>query len=322
VRAAALALSVLTGCDAPTIAVAVDASTDAADASAIDPAFVVGAQRFCQMQQKCFPHDFAVAFGDLPTCLSRHALLTSHASSGYGALVTSEQRRRCYEALFVEDCTRARRMVSEGDLPPECRVPGSLKIDEPCNSRWQCQSEHCSGSCGVCVTPLADGSACTTHAQCRNGSICWDSICIKLRERGEACDSANICHLDLNCASGRCVDPPKVGDPCVKEARFPCGPMGLRCDRASNTCQALTVAKAGEPCGVVDDYPVDCAFGLTCRSERPGQNGVCVASVADNGRCGTFWWVPGGGCLWGSHCGNEVCRPFEPTDCSRPGIVP
>jgi hypothetical protein len=322
VRAAALALSVLTGCDAPPIAVAVDASTDTSTVSPLDAVLADGARLFCEMHQKCDPRMFAIAFGDMTTCKKRQSEIMSRQSTGVGVVATPEQRRRCYQALWGGDCVHAQRVLYEGVVPDDCRVPGTLPIDAPCASRWQCQSMRCTGICGTCVAPVGEGAACYSGAQCEFGSICWGGQCIRPRERGEACDAAHICHVELNCVAGRCVDPPKLSDPCAMDARFPCGAIGKRCDKPTNTCQPMTIGKLGDPCGSIDDYPVDCAFGLSCRSERPNENGVCVTAIPDGARCGTFSWVPNNGCHFASVCSLNICRIPHSTDCSLSGVVP
>jgi hypothetical protein len=112
-----------------------------------------------------------------------------------------------------------------------CRAPaadgGSCKYDHHCAS-YHCLGGRCvspspeGGVCGgtrglcewdlecvegVCREPAASGAACdpSDFFACENGETCWQGICERRHEEGEACARLFDCDSGLFCRSGRCA---------------------------------------------------------------------------------------------------------------------
>jgi hypothetical protein len=95
------------------------------------------------------------------------------------------------------------------------------------------------------------------------------------------------------------------------------GTFGAVCDAVTRTCKAVVkLASAGQPCGVIDDVPVECdAFG-GCGFDSPDATmGHCLPPTADGAPCDPVNSV----CFWPASCSDGVCKPQPASSSTCPG---
>jgi hypothetical protein len=70
--------------------------------------------------------------------------------------------------------------------------------------------QHCDMTSMKCVDALADGGACMSSSECKNGSSCVNMVCTADLKAGAACmaDMGADCMGDLECTNGTCALPP------------------------------------------------------------------------------------------------------------------
>ena len=115
-----------------------------------------------------------------------------------------------------------------------------------------------------------------------------------LREEGEACYSAHECDEDTRCAlsssksgttKGVCVPLLGNGEPCIGTSAYGGAVCedGRQCVRAakSGVRRCTTLAKVGEPCGVV---PCETSSGLFC-SGKSASDAYCLKQKTNGESC-------------------------------------
>ena len=117
--------------------------------------------------------------------------------------------------------------------------------------RSDCKSGICDGKTHTCVDPMPAGASCVSEWDCADGLACSGFVCTPTVGMGAACA-------------------PEIG-PTPSPA--PCS-RSLVCARATKTCVAVHLAKAGEPCDV---DATRCEIG-TC-------SGTCPTVLADGAPC-------------------------------------
>ncbi|MBN9164937.1 MAG: hypothetical protein J0I07_28500 [Myxococcales bacterium] len=228
-------------------------------------------ERTCEEQyrtQIAWTHRCGGIINESPAAIARFRKLCAHEINAPGAEKLRDARLKCGERRKNAACDA---VIPECELPP-----GSLANGAPCGSRSQCQSRYCridDTGCGVCATPGAAGSACTSAVDCAFGenevSTCdpqeqgaTTGVCNswKVVKAGETCGKDSLCNATSHCdvadekaTTGTCLENEGVGGKC--DNKFSCK-LGLAC--ISGKCAARP--KEGQACKEVDD----CADGLAC----------------------------------------------------------
>ena len=133
-------------------------------------------------------------------------------------------------------------------MPP---AVGARTAGQSCLDSVQCATSACTdmdGRCGVCVTPLAVGAACSNsdQARCVEGANCTGGRCVAdsaTKNAGDACAAASECPQSklLRCENRVCTSvEAKVGEPCG--AQKVC--RASVCDAGTGTCVALKTSGA------------------------------------------------------------------------------
>ncbi len=298
----AFALPLLVACSSNNSdgAASADAGPDTAiDASAICSKF---AAAYCGKFAACADFFVRFAFGDAAGCEKRvvprcKMWLTSPGMSGAVA--------------GVEACTAG---VPSAACPTlltgtACALPsGTHEIGAGCGSDEQCKSGFCSlgtDGCGKCAAPPADGAPCLS-GQCGLQRRCAAGTCLTPRAQGAACTQTAECALPLSCFDGRCSSPAPLDAACSTE-----GKGAPDCDFTrghvciANTCIAAGLAPAGATCGLEPPMKLTlCLAGGTCQSGT-SPTGTCLAAANDGEPCDEML---GPRCLSGSRCVAGVCR--------------
>ena len=152
--------------------------------------------------------------------------------------------------------------------------------------------------CGSATcTPGESGCACKGDGGCNGDSLsCKSGVCTvdncAAGEIGCTCKGDGTCAVGgaslLVCQSGKCLPKPACAEGsagCACTGTGGCIDAGFTCDKASNTCKAVSCAAGVLNCGCKADG--GCDAGLVCAN---GQ--ICVDNKG----------FPGGACLTGSLC--------------------
>ncbi len=266
---------------------------------------------------------------------SRFRTLCTQALAYPGQGVSAKTLQDCVAAAGTQ-CRGANAFAS-------CSAKtGTLPDGAACNSGAQCKGGACSTTtaavdggttttCGTCQKGIAVGQACggTNTISCIVGSSCTGNVCVTdgSVDVGGTCTTAITCKVGLACASGKCAALGAHGAKCVANgecqdglvclnkacaAGIPLGndcsvaPTGCLqgvCDPSSKKCATLTLAKPGDPCGVVNKSLVGCAKGA-CNFVPNTLGGTCPAVVPDGQACPVDATKT---CDFLSACVNGVC---------------
>jgi len=232
----------------------------------------------CDRLERCSPHMLRSTFGTVELCTAREKL----ACAGYeapGVAITGSDLLTCAGELPSASCEDFLR----GTLPAACTKPGTLERHAACGADYQCASGACGThgeACGTCTLVSRPGDECN-EANCAAGNACISGTCVKLGKTGASCDVARLpCLAGLMCSRGRCAEP-------IRNEESECDPdssacdvtAGLYCDRDTNLCKPVTLAKAGEACGFLNRVFVTCEAGAQCLG------GECKAPANDGDSC-------------------------------------
>lgn len=238
-----------------------------------------------------------VVWGDLATCEARG---TASCVTALGAPDTSQT------PATIEACAAATPMESCSDFlgnnPVSACVPkpGGLVDGKGCAYNAQCSSTFCryekGAACGVCVALPKAGDACEVNADCGRGLVCdkTSSTCVAPAAKDAACGEGVPCGAGLTCvgatmmAMGKCqASGAMAGAACDPKHQTGSGcdaSLGLFCSPTSKQCEAMTLATAGQPCGVVNKTSFAiCTGGALC--VLASASGTCVAPAAEGAAC-------------------------------------
>jgi hypothetical protein len=233
-----------------------------------------------------------------------------------GATITVLNIQACGQALAAESCDQFR---SSG-YPPECTVsPGTRADGEPCISDAQCAGISCTwtanAACGACSHSSPVGSTCTVDGDCTSDAWCdgASKTCIAYLLQGASCTGTNAtCAWYLACTNGVCQPPAGYGAPCDQTAENCDWVQGLYCSSTA-TCQPVTLAAVGQPCGTVQGAAnyVECGVGASCETTSTGTS-LCMAFAPEGSPCDPARQYP---CAGLSHCANNVCTSYDAVSC-------
>jgi len=257
----------------------------------------------CETMNRCAPALFAIEHGDLDACRSELRAWCVHVGHLPGVRVGAKAIGACASTFRSLSCAawQARRD------DPFCDAPGgSLSVDEPCISGYQCASKACyldaQGVCGVCQPTAGVGDPCRQSMECPATSACVGYHCLKTMALGEECGSGRPCAGQLLCLSGTCQQSPALHDPCIENT---CNNR-LATECVQGVCEPLETAATGQACGLINGKTVYCGRG-TCSSQ-----GVCVAPVPEGRPCQDS---SGPTCLQPAVCVDGWCKIPQPSMC-------
>ncbi len=265
----------------------------------------------CNKLEQCSAFAIKAAYGDAATCVKRLEMGCTASTTAPGAKVTAAQFGACADAYSKVDCTK---LTGGMFLPDACTVPGSLANGKACGSADQCQSGYCSSStgiCGTCGDRAAAGKACTSSDGCQSGLVCNSkSVCAQPVAAGGQCSDVRDCDAGLVCASGTCSQPVAVGKACTGSD---CDQLaGAFCNPQTKVCASISVADAGQPCGIVNNTFVGCGAAGHCTIPQGQTKGTCQAAAADGASCDP---QNGPTCMAPAICVNGKCTLPDPSSC-------
>lgn len=297
------------------LVVACSSSSTAGQSS--DEAATQYATAACDRIVACSPLLGKVSYGDTATCiatLKRAALASVTAPS---TALTPAHAIACADKLRSIACND----LFDGKLPAACApVPGGLAIGAACGDASQCQSGFCATpattTCGTCAVPPAAGQPCVS-GECPSALKCVAGTCRAPASAGAACGTDQPCGTSLTCVDGQCRNQGKIGDACDLQGKTApvCDLLGAAAVCANGkTCEALTLAAAGDACGVVDKTLVACSARTYCAKTATDIKGVCSARSAEGSGCKEE--TDGGPtCVEGLTCVSGVCKFADPALC-------
>jgi hypothetical protein len=272
-----------------------------------DQACAEFSQVFCNALQTCASFFTQVLYGDAATCLARTKLSCVTDQSVPGINRTPADVVACANAARNATCDE----LIANRLPAACdNVPGPTIDGGGCGSSLQCMSGHCekgNNSCGTCAPRQPANGSCTVDEGCARGLVCANQRCVAPRESGADCDQNNPCRASLYCDknSHTCASRAGAGAPCGSDGNV-CDPVkGVACNgfASTPTCQAVGVAKGGQPCGIVNSMLTLCVELNSCAGAMLTQPGVCTAPAADGTQCNDNMH-----CVPPASCVNSLCR--------------
>ena len=159
-----------------------DAPADGADAGSLSTAMSAFAAAECSYLQRCFPFIYE-AFTSESQCETNYLtdITPQYSQPGVtvaelGQIAAYYNSKVCYTTPAVEVFT------------------GSLANGQPCSTRYQCASGHCTteGTCGICAPAAVAGAACVQNADCEPANVRIDLVCqLRLLRARVACLLAN-----------------------------------------------------------------------------------------------------------------------------------
>jgi hypothetical protein len=275
----------------------------------------------CKQRNTCSLDSFLtdLDYGTEADCVSRTQQTCANALGAKGTGTTPATIEACVAAYPTYECTN----WLENDPPAACVPPkGTLTTGAPCGASAQCESTFCAvgayAVCGTCQPLPAAGAACQVNADCGRGLSCTKAagstmitmgVCTAFVASGGAClTGTSTCAPGLACvgddpttkAMGMCeTQAATVGAACDgsrKTAANCNGDLGLVCIPSAKgssvgTCQTITLAMPGQPCGDVGSNPItayaECQTGFCQKAASTDTNGTCVANIADEAACST-----------------------------------
>jgi hypothetical protein len=269
-------------------------------------------QTLCNKLQECFPLGLSALYNDVAQCTERSKLSCMNTLGAQGTGATTATLDACTTAFKSATCD----VLLGAKVPDACKTPaGTLADGKACGDDAQCTSRYCaktSDACGQCTARAAVGGACVQSGDCAEGLVCnATGKCAEPGKQGEACSATKLCGTDLICQKGTCDKPLALG--------ATCNPVEPACDQrrghicgANMTCEAIKLAKTGEPCGFVKGQITSCGAHGKCKLAAGAQSGTCEAPAADGQACDA---QKGPGCLAPAKCVKGVCTIADPNAC-------
>lgn len=271
------------------------------------------AQAVCNKLQECIPIGLTAQYGDVAQCTARTKQSCTNTLGATGTGATPAALNACTSAYNGAACDA----LLSGTVLDACKAPaGTLADGTACGDDSQCVNRNCQKTtdpaCGHCAPRGGTGSGCVVSGDCTEGLICGAALkCVELGKQGAACSATQLCQANLACQNGKCDTPLAVGAQCNPAAPACNAAKGNQCG-ASQTCEELKLAKAGEACGVVNGQITSCAAHGKCTIMKGAQSGTCAAAAADGAACDT---QKGPLCQAPAACVKGVCVFPDPNAC-------
>lgn len=271
----------------------------------------MSAKAFCDALDACAPVALKVLYGDKTVCISRAALSCNRDQAVPGNKRTADDLVDCAHAVGTTTCSD----LLAGKSPDVCGVkPGEVIDGAACGSDWQCKSTFCNkvDACGVCGPRQAAAGDCTRDGGCAKGLVCANKKCVAPAGPGADCNLPNQpCRTDLYCTSasgsGKCAAKLGAGGACADSSDACDFVKGTICNPVSHVCEAISVAKGGEACGLASKT-ICVGFVAPCSNFLA--SGICSNPAADGATCGG-----NAVCIPPAECVGNVCRLPSTPDC-------
>ncbi len=282
----------------------------------------------CNRLQECSGGALITSrYGDMATCVSRIELSCKNGIDAVDTNASPAGSEACAAAIPNESCTD----YVDNNPAAACQpVAGTRAAGAVCGYSAQCASAFCdvpkTSACGTCAAKPADGAACTGNADCGFNQVCTKtSTCLTYVPEDGSCSGDGQCEFGLTCVGAVTTTTPPTNGTCQAQHTMmgeACDPsrktgtdcnrsMGLYCNSTSKTCQAITFATDGQPCGTVNGAAVVCQGGGLCVITTPPM-GTCSAAAADGAACSDTAGPP---CLSPSRCVNGTCVQTDGAAC-------
>lgn len=268
------------------------------------------AHAVCQRFQDCAPAYITIAYGSAAECEKRFTKQFTADLAAPGSNQTTAQVEACVAAAPSISCTD----LLGRKTPDVCKPPaGKLADGTACSTDAQCANKRCKvavgATCGTCGALAPAGQGCGKDDDCADGTKCVNETCVACGATTAACDATHPCNPTLACVGGTCVAAQAVGASCTTSEE--CDPLhGIFCD--GKKCQALQFASAPSACGGIDGGLQLCTGPATCVGLGAAGKGTCTAAPADDAPC----MVDGGAtCEAPSVCLNGTCTFPTPSAC-------
>lgn len=295
------------------------------------------AQAFCEKRDQCQDMGATHVFGSLDVCLTREAArcVTALGAPGTGANPVATQA--CAAALPGAACNDWLSLK-----PSVCPIQvGSNATGAACEFNAQCTTTYCAipknAACGMCAELPVEGADCSVTSNCGPTDLRCDqgtNKCIAVVGTGASCDTTHVCSAGLVCVGAKAsTNTPGLCQAKKTTAGEVCDPTtatgpncdhntGVTCDKATQTCVAVTPVTAGATCGndKTTGAFADCTGGTSCETvgTGPTATSTCMTPAADNAACDTAAGPP---CLGPARCivtsgTSGTCQLVDPTTCN------
>jgi len=218
-----------------------------------------------------------------------------------GSSVTPATLEACASALDISSCE-----FPVGH-PVECAFAGSRPSGAACTDGLQCQSGSCRGTANYTPAGQSGPFTCGT--------------CLPLAAVGDVCNAPDA---SAGCGShGICLAPTSNGDQACEAIAL--GDVGAACDNLAASCKTglycaastgkcTSLAEAGAPCGVGQNWPGGCIAPLAC-------TGVCGSGAVGAHCTNDVDCAPGLGCASGACTAITWLGPGQPCGDTRRCLV-
>jgi hypothetical protein len=254
-------------------------------------------------------------YGDEQTCEMRTTLTCVSALAAKGTAQSPAHVESCVAEYGSYACTNYYENNPSGACVPPA---GSGTTGAPCGAAAQCASSYCAipqqQVCGTCQPLPKPGATCQVNADCGRDLECAiptgmttgtcaayvaaNGACLSGSqpcEPGQACVGDDEATGQMGACQPQGTSTGAACDSSRKTASNCDGALGLACIPSAagsgvGTCQPITLAADGSPCGPVGSKPITgfatCqAGGLCVKATATATTGTCVAPVADGAAC-------------------------------------
>ena len=296
-------------------AIVVACSSSSSGSGSTDASCASIADALCKKIDSCAHLALQVDYPDLATCTARAKLSCLAGANAPSTGTTPSSLDACSAVIAGADCSA----VFDRKIPDACQTRlGNLTDGAACGDDAQCVHGLCrrasGATCGACSTPGKAGDACESSDQCaQTGLVCANKVCVARGDAGATCDKAtHPCSSTLVCKDGTCVKPAAGGATCDAAQQNCDLTQGFFCNPTTKVCEAVTVASAGQPCGLTGNGYAVCGAGGFCKGAAGAKPGTCLAAAADGQPCDD---TNGPQCTSPARCDNGVCKLTDPASC-------
>jgi len=263
-------------------------------------------------------------YGDLEQCLIRNDSMCPDLFFSDGSNRTVEGLIACAQEWLDWPCEE-----SNPGRSPDCVVPGTRAVGEPCINASQCANGRCAvmpDECGVCATVVGEGQDCVPdNVLCDAGLVCDRDInaCVPYESQpepspidpGEVCTPNDTCVEDYYCGQdptqediARCLPLPVLGEGC---------PLPVLSCASGSYCSPEQVCEPkplpGEPCGVDAFTGLSAHCDDTAYCDADAAEPTCTPLPGPGEPCTAAWTCAEGlRCMCASSpCTSRICVDFR-----------